>query len=75
MNPDRWRQVDLLLEEAIETTSGGPICLPRSGLCSRSRLRRDVDALLQAHQKSDGFLHETAIQMRARQIAVDRPLL
>ena len=73
MNPDRWRQVDSLLEEAIEISQEDRSAFLDRACAADPDLRRQVDALLQAHQKSDGFLHETAIQMRARQIAVDQP--
>ena len=75
MDPDRWRQVDLLLEEALELPQEERSSFLDCACAGDSRLRRDVDALLQAHQKSDGFLQETAIQVRARQIAVDQPSL
>ena len=73
MNPDRWRQVDLLLEEAIEIPPEHRSAFLDRACSADPGLRRDVDALLQAHQKSDGFLNETAMEMRAKQIAVDRP--
>jgi serine/threonine protein kinase len=73
MNPDRWRQVDLLLEEAIEIPPEHRSAFLDRACSADPGLRRDIDALLQAHQKSDSFLNETAMEMRAKQIAVDQP--
>jgi eukaryotic-like serine/threonine-protein kinase len=73
MNPDRWRKLDSLLDEAIEISPERRSAFLDQACAADVALRREVDGLLQAHQKTDGFLNETAMEMRARQIAIDLP--
>ena len=73
MDPDRWRQVDLLLEEALELPQGQRSSFLDHVCAGDFGLRRDVDALLEAHDRSDRFWNESALEMRAKQVAVDEP--
>ena len=72
MDPDRWRQVDLLLEEVLELPQEQRSSFLDRACAANAGLRGDVEALLQAHKNSDRFLNESAIEMRARQIATDQ---
>ena len=65
MDPDRWRQVDLLLEEALELPQGQRASFLDHVCAGDFGLRRDVEALLEAHDRSDRFWNESALDARA----------
>src|SRR5262245_23682411 len=71
MTPERWRQVDRILEEALQLPPDESIrFLDR--MCAGDRaLRRDVEAVLEAHGNAGSFLNDPALLFAAKQLAVD----
>ncbi len=56
ITPDRWRQVDQLLDEALELDAGEIPAFLAQACGSDIALRREVESLLSAHGKADGFI-------------------
>src|SRR5262245_30437165 len=72
MTPERWQQVDRLLDEALELPP-----LERASFLDRAcagdrALRQDVDAVLEAQGKTGSFLDKPAIAAAAKQLAADQ---
>jgi dienelactone hydrolase len=71
MESHRWRQIDELLERALEISpEDRPAFLETA--CSRDpELRSQVERLLRAHEQADRFLAAPALRTAARQIATE----
>jgi eukaryotic-like serine/threonine-protein kinase len=69
MEPERWRQIDELLERALERSpEERPAFLDAA--CTGDRvLRSQVDTLLRAHQEAEHFLAVPALEVAARHLA------
>lgn len=69
MTPERWQQIDKLLEEALElhASERGPF-LDRN--CAGDEpLRRKLDALLSAHKQAESFIEKPALEGAAQVLA------
>ena len=56
MTPDRWRQVDQLLDEALELSTGEIPAFLSLACGSDIALRGEVESLLSAHRKAGEFI-------------------
>src|SRR5262245_49015293 len=72
MTPERWRQVDRILEEALELSPDERVRFLDRMCASDHALRRDVEAVLQAHGNAGTFLNDPALAFAAKQLAVDK---
>jgi serine/threonine protein kinase/Tol biopolymer transport system component len=72
MIPERWRQIDELVELALEQESSvRPDFLDKA--CSGDEeLRREVESLLAAHEQAENFIEAPALEAAAKQLAEDR---
>jgi cephalosporin-C deacetylase-like acetyl esterase len=73
MTPERWQRIDGLLEQALDATPERRRELLDSACRGDPDLRRAVEELLGAHQRAEGFLRSTALELAARQAAADCP--
>src|SRR5262245_28598287 len=71
MTPERWRQVDRILEEALELPPHERVRFLDRMCASDHALRRDVEAVLQAHGNAGTFLNDPAFAFAAKQLAAD----
>jgi len=71
MTPERWRQVDRILEEALELPPDECVRFLDRMCAGDHALRRDVEAVLQAHRNAGTFLNNPALALAAKQLAVD----
>jgi len=55
MTPERWQQVDRLLEQALEIEPHGRGAFLDDACQGDGALRREVESLLSAHGKAEGF--------------------
>lgn len=69
MTPERWRQVDKLLEEALELEAGERSAFLDQACAGDEALRRKVEALLAAHERAEGFIETPAMEVAARALA------
>src|SRR5262245_31378418 len=72
MTPERWQQVDRLLDEALELSPLERAAFLDQACAGNPALREDVDAVLEAHGKTGSFLDEPAIAAAAKQMAADQ---
>ena len=67
MDPERWNQVDRLLQSAIDCPAADRDVFLRRACGADERLEHEVRSLLAAHDHADSFLGRPAIDAAARQ--------
>jgi eukaryotic-like serine/threonine-protein kinase len=66
MTPERWRQVDRLLELALEQHPGERADFLTKTCAGDDELRREVEALLAAHGQAGSFIEVPALETADR---------
>ena len=69
MNPERWQQIDKLLDEALDRPPEGRKAFLEQACGGDEDLRWQVEALLVAHQKAGSFVETPALDLAARAMA------
>jgi serine/threonine protein kinase/dienelactone hydrolase len=69
MEPERWREIDGLLEQALEIQPEDRPAFLEASCSGDQALRRDVEKLLRAHEHAGSFLAPPALETAARQMA------
>jgi serine/threonine protein kinase/tetratricopeptide (TPR) repeat protein len=69
MEPERWKQIDSLLQSVLEHPPGEREAFLRQACASDQALEREVRSLLKAQQKAGSFLESPAIDAAARALA------
>src|SRR5579859_3824318 len=72
MGPERWKQVDALLEAVQELPSGERDAFLKQACASDAELEREVRSLLASHNQARNFLESPALEATARAIAAER---
>src|SRR5262245_20893008 len=72
MNPERWNQIDRLLQSAIDCPAVERDAFLRSACGGDDQLEREVRSLLAAHDRADTFLGAPAVDLAARQLTERR---
>src|SRR5262245_18199279 len=72
MDPERWQQVDEILEEALELPEEERTQFLQRVCGADHALQHDVEALLEAHKKARKFLRDPALTLAAKQMAADQ---
>src|SRR6478672_11444515 len=72
MDNDRWNHVDQLLQSALDIPALERDAYLRNACSGDHRLEDDVRSLLAAHDHADRFLGTPAIDLAARELAVER---
>src|SRR5664279_1573333 len=72
MNPDRWHDVDRLLQAALEHTPATRSEFLRLACAGDQALEREVRSLLSSQEHAGNFLEAPAIEVAARELALDR---
>jgi len=76
MDSERWKQVDSLLQQALERPAEGRDAFLQRACGGDQALEREVHALLASHQQAGSFLEnpaaEAAAQVLAHQDSVDK---
>jgi serine/threonine protein kinase/tetratricopeptide (TPR) repeat protein len=73
MNPERWRQIDELLQSALRLPSGGRTAFLRQACNGDAALEHEVQSLLAAQGEIDGFLDRPALELAAEEMARGDP--
>jgi serine/threonine protein kinase len=71
MEAERWKQIDRILAAALERQEGKRAAYLDEACGGDEGLRRKVESLLAAHQETEDFLEEPAIEMVAEKLARD----
>ena len=66
MKPERWHQIDRLLEEALERDASDRAAFLDRACAGDEALRRNVEALLAASEQAGDFLARPALEVAAR---------
>jgi serine/threonine protein kinase/tetratricopeptide (TPR) repeat protein len=69
MDPERWKQVDELLQSVLALPSNERDEVLHRACAGNDQVEREVRSLLQVHDKVGGFLETPAIDMAARAMA------
>ena len=69
MDPERWKQVDELLQSVLALPSEERDEVLHRACAGNDQVEREVRSLLQAHDKVGGFLETPAIDLAARAMA------
>src|SRR5271165_2704923 len=69
MDSDRWKQVDSVLQAALERPPEERDAFLRQSCAGDEALEREVRSLLTAQQEAQGFLDRPAIEVAARVLA------
>ena len=69
MNSDRWKQVDSLLQAALERPPSERDAFLRHASAGDEALEREVRSLLESQRQADSFLESPAIEVAARAVA------
>jgi serine/threonine protein kinase/tetratricopeptide (TPR) repeat protein len=69
MNPNRWRQVDNLLQSALELPPEEREAFLRRATAGDYALEREVRSLLASHQEAGSFLERPTAEVAARTLA------
>jgi serine/threonine-protein kinase len=66
MTPERWKQIDRLLELALDQKASERADFLDKACAGDKELRREVEALLQAHGQAGSFIEVPALGTAAR---------
>jgi hypothetical protein len=69
MTPERWQQIDKLLDEALDRPPEGRKAFLEQACAGDEDLHREVGALLAAHEKAGNFVETPALNLAARALA------
>src|SRR5438132_2422129 len=69
MNPDRWQQLDKLFHSALELDHKERAEFLAEACAGNDPLRREVEALLAAHDEAGSFIEKPAMEIEARGVA------
>jgi serine/threonine protein kinase/tetratricopeptide (TPR) repeat protein len=65
LTPEAWQQIELLLDEALTRTEGDRQSFLAAACGADSRLRQEIDSLLEAHARTNGPLERLAAALGA----------
>jgi Tol biopolymer transport system component len=72
MEPERWKQIDRLLEAVQERPSGERNSFLRDACAGDEALEREIRSLLAAQEKAGKFLESPALEATARAVALQQ---
>ena len=72
MKPERWQQIDKILEAALEQEESQREAFLDQACVGDEALRSKVKALLAEHKQSENFLEEPALEVVAKELAKDQ---
>src|SRR5438045_1907544 len=70
MNPERWNQVDSLLQASLERPPAERLEFLRQACAGDDALEREVRSLMASQQEAGSFLRSPAMEIAARALAV-----
>jgi serine/threonine protein kinase/Flp pilus assembly protein TadD len=71
MKPERWQQLDQLFHAALERGSGERVAFLAEACAGDDSMRKQVEALLAAHEEAGSFIESPAMEVEARGVAGD----
>jgi eukaryotic-like serine/threonine-protein kinase len=74
MNPERFRQIDQVLQTALEQAADKRRDFLQAACAGDEALRSEVETLLRAHEQAGSFLRLPALETVARMVA-EQPIV
>ncbi len=71
MKPERWQQIDSLLDAALELEGADRAAFLDDNCGGDEELRQEIESLLAAHEASKSFIETSALNVAARLLATD----
>jgi serine/threonine protein kinase len=68
MKPERWQQVDNLFHSALERSAVDRATFLAQACDGDDALRKEVEALLSAHEEAGSFIESPAVEIEARSV-------
>jgi dienelactone hydrolase len=68
MDPERWQQIDALLEQALEASPEKRTAILDEACRGDADLRLALEKLLRAHERAGGFLGASALELAAQEM-------
>jgi serine/threonine-protein kinase len=75
MKPERWQRIEQLYHKALELDAQERIAFLVQACPDDPALRREIEALLAANDRADGFLAAPALELEAQHLVADLPTL
>jgi hypothetical protein len=72
MEPERWKQIDQLLEAALDRTPGQRAAFLNQACAGDDALRRKVESLLSSDEQARSFIESPAFEVAAKLLADDQ---
>lgn len=72
MKPERWQQLDSLFHDALSRGPEERAAFMDRACAGDEELRRQVEALLAAHEEAGSFIESPAMEVAARELAVEQ---
>src|SRR5688572_7624399 len=72
MEAKRWQEIDRLFDAVLELEPAERASFLKGACAGDEELRREVESLLNAHERADKFIEAPAIQVAAKAVAADR---
>jgi len=72
MEPERWQEIDQLLEAALEQEESQRAAFLEEACAGDETLRQEVETLLVAHDQVGDFIETPALEVAARNLAKTR---
>src|SRR5438309_1223618 len=72
MTPDRWRQIDRLLEAALERPSEQRAAFLAEACAGDQELRQEVEELLRSNDRARSFMEEPAVDLAGQVLAANQ---
>src|SRR5690348_5487731 len=71
MTPERWQQIDKLLQQAVEQEPGQRAAFLDGACAGDAELRREVESLLAYHTKAERLLDRPALELTAQKLGAE----
>jgi serine/threonine-protein kinase len=71
VKPERWQQIDQLLDGVLERTPEGRAAFLDQACAGDAALRREVESLVSAHARAGSFIEQPALEAAAEMLAND----
>src|SRR5438876_421603 len=72
MKPERWQQLDALFHSALEREPEERATFLDEACAGDDALRKQVEALLTAHEEAGSFIESPALELEGRSLAKDQ---
>ena len=71
MKPERWQQIDKILEAALDLEEGERSAFLEAACAGDDSLRKEVESLLAADKQAESLIEAPAVEMVAEGLAKD----